>query len=64
LFIRKTREQYERFVLYRIGLVTRLEIGSIKSAVTEIDPMAFIMTHAMSDIHGGLVKSQFFTEFR
>lgn len=48
----------EREILYCV--VTRLEIGSIKHAVTEIDPAAFITTHAVSDVHGGLVKKPMF----
>src|ERR1043166_4209249 len=36
----------EREILYCV--VTRLEIGSIKNAVTEIDPAAFITTNAIS----------------
>jgi uncharacterized membrane-anchored protein YitT (DUF2179 family) len=44
----------EREILYCV--VTRLEIGSIKNAVVEIDSSAFITTHALSDVHGGLVK--------
>src|SRR6478672_8950548 len=48
----------EREILYCV--VTRLEIGSIKNAVTEIDPVAFITTHAISDVHGGLVKKPIF----
>jgi len=44
----------EREILYCV--VTRLEIGSIKNAVVEIDNSAFITTHALSDVHGGLVK--------
>jgi uncharacterized membrane-anchored protein YitT (DUF2179 family) len=36
--------------------VTRLEIGSIKGAVTDIDPNAFITTSSLSDVHGGLGK--------
>ena len=45
----------EREVLY-----CRLEISSIKNAVTEIDPAAFIAVHALSDVHGGLVKKPIF----
>ncbi|MGH9820342.1 MAG: YitT family protein, partial [Pyrinomonadaceae bacterium] len=41
-------------ILYCV--VTRLEIGVIKSAVTEIDPAAFITTHSLSDVEGGLIK--------
>jgi uncharacterized membrane-anchored protein YitT (DUF2179 family) len=48
----------EREILYCV--VTRLEIGSTKNAVTEIDPAAFITTHAISDVHGGLVKKPIF----
>ena len=51
-----TEEQRE--ILYCV--VTRLEISSIKNAVTEIDPNAFIATHALSDVQGGLVKKQVF----
>jgi uncharacterized membrane-anchored protein YitT (DUF2179 family) len=48
----------EREILYCV--VTRLEISSIKNAVTEIDPAAFIAVHALSDVHGGLVKKPIF----
>ena len=48
----------EREILYCV--VTRLEISRIKNAVTEIDPTAFIATHALSDVHGGLVKKPVF----
>lgn len=51
-----TEEQRE--ILYCV--VTRLEISRIKNAVTEIDPNAFIATHALSDVQGGLVKKQVF----
>lgn len=37
-------------------VVTRLEIGNIKSVVREIDPAAFITTHPLSDVDGGLIK--------
>jgi uncharacterized membrane-anchored protein YitT (DUF2179 family) len=48
----------EREILYCV--VTRLEISRIKNAVTEIDPAAFIAVHALSDVHGGLVKKPIF----
>jgi uncharacterized membrane-anchored protein YitT (DUF2179 family) len=48
----------EREILYCV--VTRLEISRIKNAVTEIDPTAFIAVHALSDVHGGLVKKPVF----
>ncbi len=41
-------------ILYCV--VTRLEIGNIKSVVREIDPTAFITTHSLSDVEGGLIK--------
>ena len=43
-----------RAILYCV--VTRLEIGTIKSAVAEIDPSAFITTHSLNDVQGGLLK--------
>ena len=44
----------EQEILYCV--VTRLEIGSIKNVVREIDPTAFITTHSLSDVEGGLIK--------
>lgn len=44
----------ERDILYCV--VTRLEIGNIKNVVKEIDPSAFVTTHALSEVDGGLVK--------
>jgi uncharacterized membrane-anchored protein YitT (DUF2179 family) len=41
-------------VLYCV--VTRLEIGAVKNAVAEIDPNAFITTHSLNDVQGGLIK--------
>jgi uncharacterized membrane-anchored protein YitT (DUF2179 family) len=41
-------------ILYCV--VTRLEIGSIKNVVREIDPSAFMTTHSLSDVEGGLIK--------
>ncbi len=41
-------------ILYCV--VTRLEIGTIKEVVKEIDPAAFVTTHALSDVEGGLLK--------
>lgn len=41
-------------ILYCV--VTRLEIGSVKSLVDEIDPQAFVTTHSLSDVQGGLIK--------
>ncbi len=44
----------DREILYCV--VTRLEIGTVKVAVTSVDPQAFITTHALSDVDGGLIK--------
>lgn len=44
----------ERSILYCV--VTRLEIGAIKSAVAELDPNAFVTTHSLNDVQGGLLK--------
>lgn len=44
----------ERYILYCV--VTRLEIGSIKNVVNEIDPTAFVTTHTLSEVDGGLIK--------
>jgi len=41
-------------VLYCV--VTRLEIGSVTEAAVAIDPHAFITSHALTDVHGGLIK--------
>lgn len=48
----------EQTILYCV--VTRLEIGTIKSAVKEIDPAAFITTNALTDVEGGLIKKPAF----
>lgn len=37
-------------------VVTRLEIGNVKSTAAAIDPDAFITTHSLSDVEGGLIK--------
>lgn len=37
-------------------VVTRLEIGNVKSTAIAIDPDAFITTHSLSDVEGGLIK--------
>ncbi|MFN0279235.1 MAG: YitT family protein [Pyrinomonadaceae bacterium] len=41
-------------ILYCV--VTRLEIGAIKSAAKKVDPTAFITTNSLSDVEGGLIK--------
>ncbi|HEX8474290.1 MAG TPA: YitT family protein [Pyrinomonadaceae bacterium] len=44
----------EQHVVYCV--VTRLEIGSVKRVVKEIDGAAFIVVHALSDAEGGVIK--------
>ena len=44
----------EQDILYCV--VTRLEIGSVKSAATEIDETAFIVIHPLADATGGIIK--------
>lgn len=44
----------DRDILYCV--ITRLEIGSVKSVVLAIDNQAFITTHTLSDVQGGLLK--------
>ena len=44
----------EQSILYCV--VTRLEIGNVKDVVKEIDPTAFVTTHSLSDVEGGLIK--------
>lgn len=44
----------EQDILYCV--VTRLEIGKIKAIAREIDRSAFIVSHALSDVEGGVIK--------
>jgi uncharacterized membrane-anchored protein YitT (DUF2179 family)/quinol monooxygenase YgiN len=44
----------EQDILYCV--VTRLEIGKIKTIVRGIDENAFIVSHALADVDGGVVK--------
>jgi uncharacterized membrane-anchored protein YitT (DUF2179 family) len=46
----------DQSILYCV--VTRLEIGKVKEVVRTIDPAAFVTTHALSDVEGGLIKRQ------
>ena len=41
-------------ILYCV--VTRLEIGRVKSVVHEHDPEAFVIVHGLADADGGIVK--------
>ena len=44
----------DREILYCVA--TRLEIGIIKAAVKKVDNAAFITTHTLNDVDGGLLK--------
>ncbi|MBX3282263.1 MAG: YitT family protein [Acidobacteria bacterium] len=44
----------DREILYCV--VTRLEIGVVKAAIKEVDRAAFITTHSLNDVDGGLLK--------
>jgi uncharacterized membrane-anchored protein YitT (DUF2179 family) len=44
----------EQDILYCV--VTRLEIGKIKTIAQGIDESAFIVSHALADVEGGVVK--------
>ena len=37
-------------------VVTRLEIGKVKSIIAELDQSAFVVTYPLSDVQGGMVK--------
>ncbi|HEY1013010.1 MAG TPA: YitT family protein [Herpetosiphonaceae bacterium] len=39
-------------------VVTRLEIGSIKTIALTIDPTAFILVHPLADVDGGVVSNR------
>ena len=41
-------------ILYCV--VARLEIGKVKTIVRKLDPAAFVTTHALADVEGGMVK--------
>lgn len=45
---------HEQDILHCI--VTRLEIGSVKSVVKSIDETAFVITHPLADVTGGIIK--------
>jgi uncharacterized membrane-anchored protein YitT (DUF2179 family) len=44
----------EQEILYCV--VTRLEIGKVKAIVRRFDATAFVVSHALSDVEGGVVK--------
>jgi uncharacterized membrane-anchored protein YitT (DUF2179 family) len=47
----------EQDVLYCV--VTRLEIGKVKTIVRAHDSAAFIVSHALADVEGGVVKKRY-----
>lgn len=48
------RTDLEQDVLYCV--VTRLEIGNVKNVAKEIDDAAFVVTHSLRDVEGGVIK--------
>jgi uncharacterized membrane-anchored protein YitT (DUF2179 family) len=44
----------EQHILYCV--VTRLEIGKVKAIVKAIDESAFVVSHSLSEVEGGVVK--------
>ena len=44
----------EQHILFCV--VTRLEIGKVKTLIRNVDPGAFIVSHALSEVEGGVVK--------
>jgi uncharacterized membrane-anchored protein YitT (DUF2179 family) len=51
-----TGEGQVQNILYCV--VTRLEIGPVKKVATDIDPQAFVTTHTLNDVEGGLIKKR------
>ena len=39
-------------------VITRLEVGRLRSLVRSVDKDAFIIQHSINDIDGGMVKSR------
>jgi uncharacterized membrane-anchored protein YitT (DUF2179 family) len=44
----------EQEILYCV--VTRLEIGRVKAIIRAVDPQAFVVSHPVADVEGGVVK--------
>src|SRR5215203_339186 len=44
----------EQDILYCV--VTRLEIGRVRTLIEEFDPSAFIVVYPLTDVHGGVIK--------
>ncbi|MFL6334906.1 MAG: YitT family protein [Pyrinomonadaceae bacterium] len=51
---RRGRTDAEQDIL--LCVVTRLEIGRVRSLVEDYDPSAFVVVHPLSDVYGGVVK--------
>lgn len=45
-------------------VVTRLEIGRVKTVVDELDDNVFIVVHPLADVHGGVFKSSAVLELK
>lgn len=45
-------------ILYCV--VTRLEVGPLKQTIAQLDEAAFVITHTVNDVEGGVVKRQAF----
>jgi uncharacterized membrane-anchored protein YitT (DUF2179 family) len=39
-------------------VITRLELGKLKTEVQKYDPNAFIVQHSVNDTHGGIIKKR------
>jgi uncharacterized membrane-anchored protein YitT (DUF2179 family) len=46
----------EREILYCV--VTRLEIGRVKTIIREVDERAFVIIHPLADVQGGTVRKR------
>jgi uncharacterized membrane-anchored protein YitT (DUF2179 family) len=55
---RRGRSDAEQDILFCV--VTRLEIGRVKSLVRDFDPSAFVVVHQLSDVSGGVIKKAAF----
>jgi len=51
---RRGRTDVAQDILFCV--VTRLEIGRVRTLVEEYDPSAFVVVHPLADVYGGVVK--------
>jgi len=56
------RSNDEQEILYCV--VTRLEIGRVKTVVDELDDNAFIVVHPLADVYGGVFKKSAVLELK